>query len=162
MDVTMEKLLPYYERELSMLWRAGAEFAGRCPTLAGNLQLRGERCAYSHVERLMQASACLNPRVGKLFDDGDVQFIDALLGMLYSHYLRPLPSCSIEPYPQVPASLPVPLTLAGLAADEALLPAAPAEHASSRLLSEYFAFPKNLISSTSTSTCGSTPPAVWT
>lgn len=91
----MEKLLPYYERELSMLRRAGAEFAGRYPKLAGSLQIRGETCADPHVERLIQASAFLNARVAKLLDDGYANFTEALLGMLYPHYLRPMPSCSI-------------------------------------------------------------------
>jgi len=91
----MEKLLPYYERELSMLRRAGAEFAGRYPKLAGSLQLRGESCADPHVERLIQASAFLNARTAKLLDDGYAHFTEALLGMLYPHYLRPIPSCSI-------------------------------------------------------------------
>jgi type VI secretion system protein ImpG len=91
----MEKLLPYYERELSMLRRAGAEFAGRYPKLAGSLQMRGETCADPHVERLIQSSAFLNARVARLLDDGHAHFTDALLGMLYPHYLRPIPSCSI-------------------------------------------------------------------
>jgi type VI secretion system protein ImpG len=91
----MEKLLPYFERELSMLRRTGAEFAGRYPKLAGNLQISGETCADPHVERLIQASAFLNARVAKLLDDGYANFTEALLGMLYPHYLRPIPSCSI-------------------------------------------------------------------
>ena len=91
----MERLLPYYERELSLLRRAGAEFAGRYPKLAGSLQLRSETCPDPHVERLIQASAFLNARVAKLLDDGYSRFTDALLGMLYPHYLRPMPSCSI-------------------------------------------------------------------
>jgi type VI secretion system protein ImpG len=91
----MEKLLPYFERELSMLRRAGGEFAGRYPKLAGSLQMRGEACADPHVERLIQASAFLNARVAKLLDDGYSNFTEALLGMLYPHYLRPIPSCSI-------------------------------------------------------------------
>lgn len=91
----MEKLLPYFERELSMLRRAGAEFAGRYPKLAGSLRMRGEACADPHVERLIQASAFLNARVAKLLDDGYSNFTEALLGMLYPHYLRPIPSCSI-------------------------------------------------------------------
>ncbi len=261
----MEKLLPYYERELSMLRRAGAEFAGRYPKLAGNLQIRGESCADPHVERLIQGSAFLNARVAKLLDEGYTHFTDALLGMLYPHYLRPIPSCSIaridfggakandistvsvlprgaalkslgpgtatcrfrtvfdvtvapvlvsavelEPYPHLPANLPLPpgagcairidiastaaarglaalemptlrvfidgeaalraalrdalfmhtacacveadgqwrmldrmpLAPGGLGSDEALLPAAPSEHAAYRLLSEYFDFPE--------------------
>lgn len=91
----MEKLLPYFERELSMLRRGGAEFAGRYPKLAGSLQMRGETCADPHVERLIQASAFLNARVAKSLDDGYSRFTEALLGMLYPHYLRPVPSCSI-------------------------------------------------------------------
>lgn len=91
----MEKLLPYYERELSLLRRAGAEFAARYPKLAGSLQLRGETCADPHVERLIQSSAFLNARVARMLDDGHAHFTEALLGMLYPHYLRPIPSCSI-------------------------------------------------------------------
>ncbi|OEZ99924.1 type VI secretion system baseplate subunit TssF [Duganella sp. HH101] len=91
----MEKLLPYFERELSMLRRTGSEFASRYPKLAGSLQMSGETCADPHVERLIQASAFLNARVAKLLDDGYSTFTEALLGMLYPHYLRPIPSCSI-------------------------------------------------------------------
>jgi len=91
----MEKLLPYFERELSMLRRSGAEFASRYPKLAGSLQMSGEACADPHVERLIQASAFLNARTAKLLDDGYANFTEALLGMLYPHYLRPIPSCSI-------------------------------------------------------------------
>ncbi len=91
----MEKLLPYFERELSQLRRAGAEFAGRYPRLAGSLQIRGETCADPHVERLIQANAFLNARVAKQLDDGHAGFTEALLGMLYPHHLRPMPSCSI-------------------------------------------------------------------
>jgi type VI secretion system protein ImpG len=95
MDAAMEKLLPYFERELSQLRRAGAEFAGRYPQLAGSLQIRGETCADPHVERLIQACAFLNASVAKRLDDGHSGFTEALLGMLYPHHLRPMPSCSI-------------------------------------------------------------------
>ena len=91
----MEKLLPYFERELSQLRRMGAEFAGRYPQLAGNLQIRGETCADPQVERLIQSCAFLNAHVAKRLDDGHSGFTEALLGMLYPHHLRPMPSCSI-------------------------------------------------------------------
>jgi type VI secretion system protein ImpG len=94
-DATMEKLLPYVERELGLLRQAGAGFAGRYPKLAGSLGTGGEGAADPHVERLIQGSAVLNARVGKLLDDGYAGFTEALLGMLYPHYLRPMPSCSI-------------------------------------------------------------------
>jgi type VI secretion system protein ImpG len=44
-DTTMEKLLPYFERELGMLRRASHEFAERYPKLAGSLLMNGETCA---------------------------------------------------------------------------------------------------------------------
>ncbi|MET0264266.1 MAG: type VI secretion system baseplate subunit TssF [Duganella sp.] len=91
----MEKLLPYFERELSMLRHAGAEFATRYPRLAGSLQISGETCTDPHVERLLQGTALLNARVAKLLDDGYVRFTEALLDMLYPHLLRPIPSCAI-------------------------------------------------------------------
>lgn len=91
----MEKLLPYYERELGLLRRAGQEFATRYPKLAGSLQISGETCADPHVERLIQATAFLNARVARLLDDGYAGFTEALLSVLYPHYLRPLPSCTI-------------------------------------------------------------------
>ena len=97
-DATMEKLLPYVERELSLLRQAGAGFAGRYPKLAGSLGPGGEGSdgvCDPHVERLIQGCAVLNARVGKLLDDGYAGFTEALLGRLYPHYLRPMPSCSI-------------------------------------------------------------------
>lgn len=94
-DATMDKLLPYVERELGLLRQAGAEFAGRYPKLAGSLGAGAEGGADPHVDRLIQGSAVLNARVGKLLDDGYAGFTEALLGMLYPHYLRPMPSCSI-------------------------------------------------------------------
>jgi len=94
-DATMEKLLPYLERELSLLRQAGTEFAVRYPKLAGGLAEGREGGADPHVERLIQGAAVLNARVGKLLDDGYAGYTEALLGMLYPDYLRPMPSCSI-------------------------------------------------------------------
>lgn len=91
----MEKLLPYFERELGMLRRASHEFAERYPKLAGSLLMNGETCADPHVERLIQSVALLNARTAKRLDDDYAGFTEALLGVLYPHYLRPIPSCSI-------------------------------------------------------------------
>eukprot|EP01032_Pedospumella_encystans_P025274 gene25274-28573_t len=68
-DTTMEKLLPYFERELGMLRRASHEFAQRYPKLAGSLLMNGETCADPHVERLIQSVALLNARTAKRLDD---------------------------------------------------------------------------------------------
>lgn len=91
----MEKLLPYFERELSLLRRSCRQFAERYPQLANELLLIGESSADPNIDMLIQASALLNARVAKRLDDDYAGFTNALLGMLYAHYLRPLPSYSI-------------------------------------------------------------------
>ena len=91
----MEDLLPYYERELAFLRQHSREFAERYPKLAGQLLLSGEGCDDPHVERMIQSFALLTARVSKKLEDSYPQFTEALLNVLYPHYLRPFPSCSI-------------------------------------------------------------------
>ena len=91
----MQDLLPYYERELAYLRRYGREFAERYPKIAGRLQLSPEGSQDPHVERLIEAFALLSARVSKRIEDDYPEFTDALLDVLYPHYLRPFPSCSI-------------------------------------------------------------------
>lgn len=91
----MEDLLPYYERELSFLRQHSREFAERYPKLASQLLLSGDGCDDPHVERMIQSFALLNARVAKKLEDSYPQFTEALLSVLYPHYLRPFPSCSI-------------------------------------------------------------------
>ncbi|QID17454.1 type VI secretion system baseplate subunit TssF [Nitrogeniibacter mangrovi] len=91
----MEDLLPFYERELAFLRRHSREFAERYPKIAAQLLLTGEGCDDPHVERMIESFALLNARVSKKIEDGYPQFTEALLGVLYPHYLRPFPSCSI-------------------------------------------------------------------
>lgn len=91
----MEDLLPYYERELSFLRQHSREFAERYPKLAAQLLLSGEGCDDPHVERMIQSFALLTARVSKKLEDSYPQFTEALLNVLYPHYLRPFPSCSI-------------------------------------------------------------------
>ncbi|PKO88311.1 MAG: type VI secretion system baseplate subunit TssF [Betaproteobacteria bacterium HGW-Betaproteobacteria-12] len=91
----MEDLLPYYERELSFLRQHSREFAERYPKLAAQLLLSGEGCDDPHVERMIQSFALLTARVAKKLEDSYPQFTEALLNVLYPHYLRPFPSCSI-------------------------------------------------------------------
>lgn len=91
----MEKLLPYFERELGFLRRSSREFSARYPTLAGQLLLNGEASADPQIEHLIQSTALLNGRIAKLLDDNYSQFTEALLELLYPHYLRPIPSYAI-------------------------------------------------------------------
>jgi type VI secretion system protein ImpG len=88
-------LFSHYENELVMLRRLCREFSERYPKVAGNLQMVGESCDDPHVERLIQAVALLSARISKRLDDDYPQFTEALLNVLFPHYLRPFPSCAV-------------------------------------------------------------------
>jgi type VI secretion system protein ImpG len=91
----MDKLFATYERELVILRQLCLEYARRYPKVAAMLQLGGEACDDPHVERLIQAVALLSARISKRLDDSYPEFTEALLGLLFPHYLRPFPSCAI-------------------------------------------------------------------
>jgi type VI secretion system protein ImpG len=90
-----DDLLVYYERELSFLRQMGAEFAAKYPKIASRLLLEADRSEDPHVERLLQAFAFLAARIHHKLDDELPEITDALLGVLYPHYLAPIPSMSI-------------------------------------------------------------------
>src|SRR5262247_4161762 len=90
-----DDLLNYYERELSFLRQIGAEFAVKYPKIASRLLLEADRCEDPHVERLIQAFAFLAGRIHHKLDDEFPEITDALLNVLYPHYLAPIPSMSI-------------------------------------------------------------------
>jgi type VI secretion system protein ImpG len=91
----VEQLLPYYERELAFLRRNLREFSERYPKIAGRLLISGEVCEDPHIERMIESFALLNSRIAKRLDDDYPEFTEALFEVLYPHYLRPFPSCSI-------------------------------------------------------------------
>jgi type VI secretion system protein ImpG len=90
-----ESLLEYYERELSILRQLGQEFARAYPKVAGRLLLEPGKCEDPHVERLIQAFAFLAARIHHKIDDEFPEIADALLGILYPHYVAPIPSMSV-------------------------------------------------------------------
>lgn len=100
----MEDLLPYYERELGWLRRYGREFAERYPKIAGRLLLSADGSQDPHVERMIEAFALLGARTSKRIEDDYPEFTEALLEVLYPHYLRPFPSCSIACFDPGPAA----------------------------------------------------------
>lgn len=91
----MDELFAQYERELTTMRQLCREYAERYPKVAAKLQLGGEACDDPHVERLIQSVALLCARVSKRLDDSHPQFTEALLNLLFPHYLRPFPSCAI-------------------------------------------------------------------
>ncbi|MDY7579026.1 type VI secretion system baseplate subunit TssF [Herbaspirillum sp. RTI4] len=95
----MDELLPYYERELGFLRRYSRKFAERYPKIAGRLLMAGEVSEDPHIERMIQSFALINARTSKRLDDDYPEFTEALFEVLYPHYLRPFPSCSIVRIP---------------------------------------------------------------
>ena len=91
----MDELLPHYERELAFLRAHAGDFAKRYPKIAGRLQLSGDVGEDPHVERLIESFALLSSRIHKRLDDDFPLFTETFLEVLYPHYLRPFPSCSI-------------------------------------------------------------------
>ncbi|MFB3829132.1 MAG: type VI secretion system baseplate subunit TssF [Bryobacteraceae bacterium] len=93
-----DDLLLYYERELAYLRQMGAEFAGKYPKIAARLLIEPDKCEDPHVERMIEAFAFLAARVHLKIDDEFPEITEALLNILYPHYLRPIPSMSVAEF----------------------------------------------------------------
>jgi type VI secretion system protein ImpG len=90
-----DALLPYYQRELDALRRLAGDFALAHPKIATRLRLTGDVAADPHVERLLEGVAFIAARVHHRLDDEFPELTDALLELLYPHYLAPFPSCMV-------------------------------------------------------------------
>jgi type VI secretion system protein ImpG len=104
-------LLPHYNRELDALRHLARQFAEAHPKIAGRLRLAGDTVDDPHVERLLEGVAFLSARAQQRLDDEFPEITDALLGVLYPHYLAPVPSAAIvqfacRPEVRVPVIVP--------------------------------------------------------
>jgi type VI secretion system protein ImpG len=88
-----DDLLGYYEAEFAALTQLAAAFAKENPSAADALHLPRPNGKDPHVERLLEGAAFLGARVQQRLDDEFPELTDALLGVLYPHYLAPFPSC---------------------------------------------------------------------
>lgn len=93
--MSRDELLLYYERELRFIRKLATGFAEKYPEVAGRLLLEPTKCEDPHVERLIEAFAMLTARVHQRLDSDLSEISDALLGILYPHYLAPVPSATI-------------------------------------------------------------------
>jgi len=90
-----DELLAYYEKELAFIRQMGAEFSKEHPKIAGRLGINDDIVEDPHVSRLIESFAYLNARIQHKLDDDFPELSDALLNVLFPHYLRPIPSLSI-------------------------------------------------------------------
>ncbi len=100
-----DKLLNYYERELTFIREMGAEFAGKYPKIAGRLQLEADKCEDPFTERLIEAFAFISGRIHKKIDDDFPEITESLLNILYPHYVNPIPSMSVVGFDPVKQNL---------------------------------------------------------
>lgn len=99
-----DDLLTHYNRELLNIRRAAAAFAAENPRIAGRLRLSEDAVEDPHVDRLIESFAFLTARVRQKLDDDFSELTDAMLGILYPHYTRPLPAMAILQMAPPPAS----------------------------------------------------------
>ena len=90
-----DSFLTHYNSELLAIRRAAAEFAAEHPRIAGRLRVSADAVEDPSVGRLIESFAFLTARVRQKLDDDFPELTDALLGMLYPHYQRPVPSMSV-------------------------------------------------------------------
>jgi type VI secretion system protein ImpG len=90
-----EALFPYYQRELTFFRQMSQEFAKQYPAVANRLLLDPNRSLDPHVERLIESFALLAGRIRHKLDDEFPELTDALLSVLYPHYLAPIPSMAV-------------------------------------------------------------------
>jgi type VI secretion system protein ImpG len=86
------RLLRHYNLELQHLREMGAEFAEQFPKIAARLGMNGLEVADPYVERLLEGVGFLAARVQLKLDAEFPRFTQALLEMIYPHYLAPTPS----------------------------------------------------------------------
>jgi type VI secretion system protein ImpG len=103
MRAASDELLEYYKRELTYLRRMGLAFAERYPKVAGRLELGMDQSPDPHIERLIEAFAFLTARIQHSMESEFPQVSSALLGILYPHFLNPIPSMGIARFEVDPA-----------------------------------------------------------
>lgn len=90
-----DELLKHYEQELAFVQKAMSEFAQRHPKIGSRLRISEDRPEDPFVDRLLDGVALLNARIQDKLNDDFPELTDGILGTIYPHYQRPIPSMSI-------------------------------------------------------------------
>lgn len=85
----------YFEEEMRYLHEAGKEFAQAHPAQGRYLNIDSLADRDPYVERLFEGFAFLTGRIRERLDDELPQYTEGLFQLLYPHFLKPFPSCSI-------------------------------------------------------------------
>jgi type VI secretion system protein ImpG len=95
----------YYREEHQYLDEAGREFADAHPQRARFLKLSQRDDRDPYVERLFEGFAFLTGRVRQKLDDELPELTQSLLGLMWPHFLRPVPSLSILEFQTTPGRI---------------------------------------------------------
>jgi type VI secretion system protein ImpG len=95
MPAPSDDFLRYYLEELTYLRQMGERFARAYPKVAARLELQTDECPDPHVERLIESFAFLTARIQSDLDADFPEIAAELLGILYPHYLNPVPSMAV-------------------------------------------------------------------
>lgn len=101
-----DKLLDYYEQELTFIRKMGVEFAKKYPKIAGRLLMEPDKCEDPFTERLIEAFAFISGRIHKKIDDDFPEITESLLSIIYPHYINPIPSMSVVRFEPVKQNIP--------------------------------------------------------
>ncbi len=75
----IDKLLPYYERELAYLQRELREFERDHPNAAARLSISGGQTSDPQVERILQSAVWANAGTSRRVEDRYPEFTEALI-----------------------------------------------------------------------------------
>lgn len=92
------RLIRHYNLELQHLREMGAEFAEQFPKVAARLGMSGLEVADPYVERLLEGVAFLAARVQLKLEAEFPRFTQALLEIVYPHYLAPTPAMLVAQF----------------------------------------------------------------
>ncbi|WP_391529208.1 type VI secretion system baseplate subunit TssF [Photorhabdus akhurstii] len=97
-----QKILTYYNRELSYLRQYGAAFSQRFPKIAKRLGFAEGVSEDPHVERLVESFAFLTAKIHQRIDEDMPELSNAMLEVLAPQFLRQVPSVSLVQFQQDP------------------------------------------------------------
>jgi type VI secretion system protein ImpG len=100
-----DRLLNYYERELTFIREMGTHFAEKYPKIAGRLLLEPDKCEDPHMERLIEAFAFISGRIHKKIDDDFPTITESIMGITYPHYNNPIPSMTLVKFEPIKKSV---------------------------------------------------------
>ena len=97
-----DAILRYYQEEMRYLHDSGEQFAKSHPDEAKLLNVGTLTDRDPYVERLFEGFAFLTARIRERLDDEMPQYTEGLIGLLWPHLLRPVPSLSVVEFRPTP------------------------------------------------------------